>query len=217
MLFILTITWRDSAVCLKLSGFISSFCTCNDEHSAPRVFFKLSSSWRPNRFTEASTPNVSACMWTSWSQRVSRSSFRSSLHAWQLQGKTLGDWLKKKKERKRNDHYVAVLNRSQQVQFTWKTMSNTLLLWCNETCTHYPSNTYLSSDLYCLTLRMCIFFLTLLLHQSLPLFPLRLWVPPVPSRSPRVLLRFGEISAGNCESFTSCSHNGLWDYAKHSA
>lgn len=49
--------------------------------------------------------------------------------------------------------------------------------------------------------------------------------PPPPSTSdsrvsalsPRVLLCFGEISAGNCESFTSCSHNGLWDYAKHSA
>lgn len=40
---------------------------------------------------------------------------------------------------------------------------------------------------------------------------------PVSSPSPRVLLCFGEISAGNCESFTSCSHNGLWDYAKHSA
>lgn len=40
---------------------------------------------------------------------------------------------------------------------------------------------------------------------------------PVSSRSPCVLLCFGEISAGNCESFTSCSHNGLWDYAKHSA
>ncbi|KAI9535382.1 hypothetical protein NQZ68_002936 [Dissostichus eleginoides] len=24
-------------------------------------------------------------------------------------------------------------------------------------------------------------------------------------------------AAGNCESFTSCSHNGLWDYAKRSA
>lgn len=33
----------------------------------------------------------------------------------------------------------------------------------------------------------------------------------------RVLLCFGEISAGNCESFTSCSHNGLWDYAKRRA
>lgn len=41
--------------------------------------------------------------------------------------------------------------------------------------------------------------------------------PPVSSFSPCVLLCFGEISAGNCESFTSCSHNGLWDYAKHSA
>ena len=40
---------------------------------------------------------------------------------------------------------------------------------------------------------------------------------PVSSPSPCVLLCFGEISAGNCESFTSCSHNGLWDYAKHSA
>lgn len=40
---------------------------------------------------------------------------------------------------------------------------------------------------------------------------------PVSSPSPWVLLCFGEISAGNCESFTSCSHNGLWDYAKHSA
>lgn len=40
---------------------------------------------------------------------------------------------------------------------------------------------------------------------------------PVSSPSPCVLLCFGEISAGNCESFTSSSHNGLWDYAKHSA
>lgn len=39
----------------------------------------------------------------------------------------------------------------------------------------------------------------------------------ISSLSPYVLLCFGEISAGNCESFTSCSHNGLWDYAKHSA
>lgn len=37
------------------------------------------------------------------------------------------------------------------------------------------------------------------------------------SSPPCTLLCFGEISAGNCESFTSCSHNGLWDYAKHSA
>lgn len=40
-------------------------------------------------------------------------------------------------------------------------------------------------------------------------------LPPISSPSTRLLLRFGEISAGNCESFTRRSHNGLWDYAKH--
>lgn len=50
-----------------------------------------------------------------------------------------------------------------------------------------------------------------------PLLPSSTSDFPVSSTSPCVLLCFGEISAGNCESFTSCSHNGLWDYAKHSA
>lgn len=53
----------------------------------------------------------------------------------------------------------------------------------------------------------------------LPLFAVAHSPPRVLIASPStcVLLCFGEISAGNCESFTSCSHNGLWDYAKHSA
>ncbi|CAL8391031.1 unnamed protein product [Arctogadus glacialis] len=37
------------------------------------------------------------------------------------------------------------------------------------------------------------------------------------SSSSQVLLRVGKISAGNCESFTICTHNGRWDYAKRSA
>lgn len=51
----------------------------------------------------------------------------------------------------------------------------------------------------------------------LPFYPSSASDFPTSSPSACVLLCFGEISAGNCESFTSCSHNGLWDYAKHSA
>lgn len=57
------------------------------------------------------------------------------------------------------------------------------------------------------------FFITKLLSLG-NLSPPSSFFPVFPSS--HVLLWFGEISAGNCESFTSCSHNGLWDYAKHS-
>lgn len=80
-----------------------------------------------------------------------------------------------------------------------------------DACTHYPGTTFIHRLLLFSVLTMFItcffvFFTPLCLSDFL-----------VSSCSPRILLCFGEISAGNCESFTCCSHNGLWDYAKRGA
>lgn len=80
------------------------------------------------------------------------------------------------------------------------------------------------SHFICTIWHICIFFFTAAtnppvsgLSLSPHSDPSSTSASPVSSPSPCVLLCFGEISAGNCESFTSCSHNGLWDYAKRSA
>ncbi len=154
------------------------------------------------------------------------------------------------KEEKGEDYWIAVLNKGQQVQSTWKKMCFTLYtlpLWCCAGCTLTqitPTTLILKPSCHPLTTQQkthifkillfrfsvifdtsAFFFLPYYYHQSClspELFPRS---PPssttsdfpVSSPSSCVLLCFGEISAGNCESFTSCSHNGLWDYAKHSA
>lgn len=140
--------------------------------------------------------------------------------------------------RKRGRLLNSVLNKGQQVQSTWKKTCFTLYtlpLWYCESCTlttdnhHHPDPTTIlppSPQLYIYKILLfdtSAFFLhyyqsSCVLPELFPRsFPSSTSDFPVSSLSPCVLLCFGEISAGNCESFTSCSHNGLWDYAKHSA